>query len=314
MTDLTLSMGRVWSGFALFGLLSFLLLGLIPLVDLAAGGGLMDFAAQAGRASEATGIAWTSSLLDIARLALVEPGLWLLVFGSAVPMLAALIVIMRQPGWIAGVFMRLRPFGPETRHPLRAYAFVIAASLLALLATGVIRSVLYDLPPGALLTHFTVSLLPAALLAGLLDQGALLEEGGWRGFANPLLEQVMSPLAASLLVGLLWALWHLPRDITGGVLADMGGAAYALAYFPSFLLGALAVSVIAVWGMQNSGGSIWPAVLVHGLANDATGLAGTASMDVALTAGYQLTKALPFAAIAMALVVIYGRNLRPSGV
>ena len=41
-----------------------------------------------------------------------------------------------------------------------------------------------------------------------LDAGALLERNGWRGFALPVLLRTRGPLAASIIVGLVWASWH----------------------------------------------------------------------------------------------------------
>jgi hypothetical protein len=40
--------------------------------------------------------------------------------------------------------------------------------------------------------------------------GPLFEEPGWRGYALPRLESRFSPLLSSLIVGTLWAIWHLP--------------------------------------------------------------------------------------------------------
>jgi membrane protease YdiL (CAAX protease family) len=39
-----------------------------------------------------------------------------------------------------------------------------------------------------------------------------LEEPGWRGFAQPHLQQRLSPVRATLLVGVIWGLWHLPIE------------------------------------------------------------------------------------------------------
>ena len=44
----------------------------------------------------------------------------------------------------------------------------------------------------------------------LLIFGGGLEEVGWRGFLQPLLEQKFSFFTTSLIIGVLWGFWHLP--------------------------------------------------------------------------------------------------------
>lgn len=46
--------------------------------------------------------------------------------------------------------------------------------------------------------------------------GSLGEEFGWRGFALPLLLKNNSPLLSSLIIGIGWALWHIPIDLVAG--------------------------------------------------------------------------------------------------
>jgi membrane protease YdiL (CAAX protease family) len=61
-----------------------------------------------------------------------------------------------------------------------------------------------------------VSLLPGRLLTALgtfllvLTVGGGFEEPGWRGFALGRLQQRLSPVKATLLLGFIWGLWHLP--------------------------------------------------------------------------------------------------------
>lgn len=45
--------------------------------------------------------------------------------------------------------------------------------------------------------------------------GGLSEEPGWRGFALPRLQARFSPFTASLILGLLWAVWHAPARFGG---------------------------------------------------------------------------------------------------
>jgi membrane protease YdiL (CAAX protease family) len=50
-----------------------------------------------------------------------------------------------------------------------------------------------------------------------LMTGGINEESGWRGFALPRLQSRCPAIVAALIVGFLWALWHLPIDIGQGV-------------------------------------------------------------------------------------------------
>jgi len=76
----------------------------------------MDFDAVAEKASAQSGIAWTSSLVNLVRLCLVEPGLWLLVIGSSVPTLAALVVLLmaRDITELKTLLRRFNPMGIES--------------------------------------------------------------------------------------------------------------------------------------------------------------------------------------------------------
>jgi len=52
-----------------------------------------------------------------------------------------------------------------------------------------------------------------------------------------------------------------------------------------------------------------PAIMVHGLANDAVGLSGFANLNAALTPYHQATKSLPFLILCVVLIARYGPQL-----
>jgi len=267
---------------------------------------------MAARASAETGLAWTSNLLVVVRLSLVEPMLLLTVIGSAVPALAAIIVMIfltRQHKWrdFSG------RFHPLCGTQLKSAVWLYSTMFLVLVPMLVVVFGFRQITGG----EYTISekvvgvgIIPALLAIAFLDQGAVLEELGWRGFAaHELQDKIMAPLPAAIVVGVCWGLWHLPRDITTGVIDRLGMLQYLALYLPSFLLGTVAVSIISVYFMNRLGGSLIPAIVVHGITNDAVGLSGSASIIEALTPYHQATKNLPLAMVAILLVVYSGRSL-----
>ncbi len=92
-------------------------------------------------------------------------------------------------------------------------------------------------------------LLPA-MIAGMVI-GALGEETGWRGFLQPLLEKRFALPVASIIVGLLWGLWHVAH-YKNGVLFMVG-----------FLLVTISASIIVAWLLRGTDYNLIVASLFH---------------------------------------------------
>lgn len=104
-----------------------------------------------------------------------------------------------------------------------------------------------------------LALLPLFVLMAALTDG-LGEELGWRGFALPRLLSRHAPWLASLVLGLLWATWHLP------LLWTPGRALYGQPFW-LLLLDLLAKAIIFTWVFLRTRGSVLVAVLFHATAN-----------------------------------------------
>ncbi len=294
-----------------FYLLTFLLLGLIPLLSGVFNNGSMDFSSAATRATEATGIEWTSNIVSVFRLSLSEPVLFLTLLGSMAPFLAAVLVLgyLRNNSLWLRFMCRLKPYQNVS---LARAAFTYLSIFILLTPMLFITLEIRQATGGNYVSGSTLtfSLIPALLMIAFLDQGALLEELGWRGFAGPeMQEQGRNPLTVAIVIGLAWGLWHLPRDITTGVIERLGLVSYLFAFLPSFLLGTVSASIIAAYFMNRLGGSVIPAIIVHGISNDALGISGTASIVEALTPYHQITKNGLQALIAIMLVGFAGTTL-----
>lgn len=83
-----------------------------------------------------------------------------------------------------------------------------------------------------------------------------VEEFGWRGVAQPILQRHMAPLWAGLLIGATWGLWHLPAFyLSGTVQSDWS--------FAPFFVGNVSLAVIVTPLFNSTRGSILLSALFH---------------------------------------------------
>ncbi len=99
--------------------------------------------------------------------------------------------------------------------------------------------------------------LEAGLVVTFFLRGPMGEELGLRGFALPRLQQRMSAFKASVVIGALWALWHLP------VLIDRNIASIII-----FLLLAFTLSFLFTLLFNGSAGSLLPGLVFHSFQNN----------------------------------------------
>ncbi|MCM2372735.1 CPBP family intramembrane glutamic endopeptidase [Aporhodopirellula aestuarii] len=94
-----------------------------------------------------------------------------------------------------------------------------------------------------------------ATLAIMLFLGPI-EEFGWRGVAQPLLQRHFAPLWAGVIIGVVWGIWHLPAFYLAGTLQSGWS-------FTPFFIGNVVLAVIVTPLFNSTHGSIlWP-MLFH---------------------------------------------------
>ena len=97
-------------------------------------------------------------------------------------------------------------------------------------------------------------LLPLILLA--VFTGATGEELGWRGTALPRLQARWNVLTSSLVLGVLWALYHLPSFFLSGMPLEN-------APLITFMVGTVGINVFISWIFNHTGGSLLMMFLFH---------------------------------------------------
>ena len=98
---------------------------------------------------------------------------------------------------------------------------------------------------------------PGFLLTLLVALVINTEEFAWRGVALPVLQRRHSALLASLLLGAVHTLWHLPYFFT------LGRPFYEQVGFPAFAAWTLALTIILTWIYNSTRGGLLLPVLFH---------------------------------------------------
>jgi membrane protease YdiL (CAAX protease family) len=156
------------------------------------------------------------------------------------------------------------------RVGLQWYLFVLVG-FPALILLGLL------VPPGGItglrepVPALVESYVPVFIII-LLVGGPLPEEPAWRGFALPRLEQCLGPLRGTLLLGLLWGLWHFPLFlfILGFNGAGIGFIGVSLP-FVEFVIASVALAIIFTWVFHNAHGSVLLTMLLHASENTFAG-------------------------------------------
>ncbi len=143
----------------------------------------------------------------------------------------------------------------------RWYAFALGYFAVIKLAAALIhRIVTGEWPPFG---NTPVAMMLAGIAVSTWVQAG--EEVGWRGYALPRLAKYFGLGGASLVLGALWALWHLPLFF----LPDSGSTGQS---FPAYLLQVMALSVVLAFLYWKTNGSLLLVMLLHASVNNTTGI------------------------------------------
>ncbi len=205
----------------------------------------------------------------------VLPSIVLVVLQPLTPTFAAVVVtaVAWKRKGLKKLITRFRPWRADIdwRYGLRWWGICIGAFALMSVATAVLNGLLLsDKEYVWSMRDLSIAIVPSFLVAMFLDGGAVGEETGWRGFAQPLLQRSMGPMIGTMWLGVLWSLWHIPAkpDLL------LKGPAYFFFGFGIFTVRLIGLSVIMAFFFNRVGGSILIAIAMHGLHNDSLGLQG----------------------------------------
>jgi membrane protease YdiL (CAAX protease family) len=206
------------------------------------------------------GLRWLVDGLQIAGIVKASGaglGLILLTLASWGPLIAAFVVTAITSGKVGvkALWGRFWNRNITLRWLLVAISIIpavaLGANLLTRLTDGQNYPWFFSYDP--LWTILTV------FLAAFVGSG-MAEEFGWRGFVLPRFQARWNALASSLILGIIWALWHagqwfIPNSHLFGRNVWLWGG------------GMLLLSIIMTWVFNNTRGSVLSAVVIHAMWN-----------------------------------------------
>jgi membrane protease YdiL (CAAX protease family) len=189
--------------------------------------------------------AMSERLVSILRLA-----------GTIGPAVSAMIVtrVAHGKGAVGALWAQLKRRAPGKYYAAAIFVFPIllfASAGIYLLLPGHEPLPFQEVTAGSIVT-----------VAIILIISVLGEELGWRGFALPRMQSRWSALAASLILGTIWTVWHLPFWAILDELKTFGPYYWLISW--AFIM---AGSVFLTWAMNNTGYALILAFLFHWVYN-----------------------------------------------
>ncbi len=165
------------------------------------------------------------------------------------PAMAAVAIVLRRGGGLAG----LRGFLSRLtlwRCPAPWWAFILVVLPLVFMAGSLIKGgpLLAPLPPDGVG--------PVAMLMVMMLFLGPIEEFGWRGVAQPILQRHVAPFWAGAIIGTAWGVWHLPAFYLAGVV-------FAEWTFLPFFLGNIVLAILVTPIFNAARGSLALPMLFH---------------------------------------------------
>lgn len=219
---------------------------------------------------------YTNSVGDVTQMDLplgtAVTLLLILQFGAYGPSIMAIILSLKRFGGGGAIaLLRTLLIG---RVGIRWYGFVLLVpAVLQSIAIGVYLSL------GQEIGSFDPSRWPLMLTGflTLLLFGPLAEELGWRGYALPRLLKTRTPGQASLIMGVVATLWHVPLFYS--TFPPFSGVAVFEPLFLAYVGYSVSRCVLYTWIYTNTQGSVLMCVLFHAAGNAAFPLVFLATLQ-----------------------------------
>ena len=186
--------------------------------------------------------------------------------GAFAPLLVALALVIKQDGRKGGwdffrqaFDLKVKPFYLVAAFGIPLIIHILAHYLAPLLGFPVANTLF---PENSGIPSIIIAI-PYFFLMLIIGGGQ--EEFGWRGYAQEPLQKRMGVIPASLLIGLVWGIWHLPLWV-------MPGEGHSTYPFIAFLIMTTSISIVYGWLYNASDQKLITVIIFHAMSNTAAPL------------------------------------------
>ena len=215
-------------------------------------------------------IIWIPSVLDGIGLDLpfsvAGYSTLVVIIGAFAPLMAAITLVAREEGWkgIKSFLGQVLDFHIKPVYLILALVLPLVIHVTThYLALAVGLDVAQTLFPTEIPLAPIILAIPYFILMLVIGGGQ--EEFGWRGYAQEPLQEIIGVIPASLVIGVIWGIWHLP-------LWFMAGDLHSAYSFLAFVMMTTSISVMYAWLYNSSGKKLIVVIFFHAMNNTAAPL------------------------------------------
>ncbi len=213
-------------------------------------------------------LTWGIWLLTLSEFNMRISNETLIVIGAFIPSFVGLLMEYKINGRKGFIKSAKRIVNPKIS--LKWYLYIFGLMPITMLLSYTVLQLSGRTIPNS---EFPVYAIPLVFIYIMFLMGPLGEEAGWRGFLLGKMIVIYRPFYASVILGLIWSLWHLPLFFLATTIQSKLANSYSFVFaFCGYILYTLMITIQISILYINTKGNILGVILFHTMANTSLGM------------------------------------------
>ncbi len=245
-------------------------------------------------------LTWVIWLLAFSGFNLKISGESLIMIGTFAPSFVGLLMEYKINGKKGFIKLTKKMVNPKIS--LKWYIYIFGVMPGIMLLSYIILQISGSIIPKS---EFPIYVIPLVFIYIMFLMGPLGEEAGWRGFLLRKMVVIFRPFYASVILGLIWSLWHLPLFFIDNTIQAKLVSNYSFAFaFFGYILYTLIITIQISILYINTKGNIFGVILFHTMTNTSLGM-----MPLILSKAGAITLLSIMMLVTLALIIFNRKKL-----